>query len=510
MVSLSFRFPGHRYHATRWDRHVNEAEVAWPPDPWRLCRALIATWHRKPVPGSSPDELEALLARLAASSARYRLPRTASGHTRHYMPYLEGTKEGRTLVFDAFLHVERGGELVVGWPDARLEPELGRLLEALVGRITYLGRAESWVEATVRQEPPEEWNCVPSDEAGEGGGGEPRISFAAAVPRTPEDYASFREGARQAAASAPARRRREMDATLPARWLDALSVETAELQKAAWNQPPAARLIEYVRSDAGTAGRAVATQRRTSRSITTTARYAIYGKPLPRVEDSVKAGEWLRSAVTSRAKKVLGGEDRIPAILCGHGLAEGNRHGHAFYLPEDTDGDGHVDHFVIHAPDGFDADARRVLPAVRRLYGRDRDLQVVLEHIGAAEELPASRLVSRVGAGTWISETPYLHPWFVKKDFSVEDQIRRECELRGYPAIISLERQREVRVGGRERRPIHFRRFLSKAGLQQPDRSGSFWKITFEQDLHGPLALGFGCHFGLGLFVPLASGGPPG
>jgi len=43
----------------------------------------------------------------------------------------------------------------------------------------------------------------------------------------------------------------------------------------------------------------------------------------------------------------------------------------------------------------------------------------------------------------------------------------------------------------------------SNGQLHQPDRLGSFWRLTFPEPVAGPLALGFGCHFGLGLFKPL-------
>jgi CRISPR-associated protein Csb2 len=57
-----------------------------------------------------------------------------------------------------------------------------------------------------------------------------------------------------------------------------------------------------------------------------------------------------------------------------------------------------------------------------------------------------------------------------------------------------------ISVGGRLRRPVHYRRFRSKRGLVQPDTRGSFWTLTFDEPISGPVALGFGCHFGLGLF----------
>jgi len=36
--------------------------------------------------------------------------------------------------------------------------------------------------------------------------------------------------------------------------------------------------------------------------------------------------------------------------------------------------------------------------------------------------------------------------------------------------------------------------------MTQPDRLGSFWRLTFPEPVQGPLALGFACHFGLGLY----------
>ena len=54
MFALAFRFPADRYHATPWGRNVNEADVAWPPEPWRLLRALIAAWWRKATGRAGP------------------------------------------------------------------------------------------------------------------------------------------------------------------------------------------------------------------------------------------------------------------------------------------------------------------------------------------------------------------------------------------------------------------------------------------------------------------------
>jgi CRISPR-associated protein Csb2 len=50
---------------------------------------------------------------------------------------------------------------------------------------------------------------------------------------------------------------------------------------------------------------------------------------------------------------------------------------------------------------------------------------------------------------------------------------------------------------------VHFRRFRNRHGLTQPDRLGSFWRLVFPEPVTGPLALGFACHYGLGLFKPI-------
>ena len=46
-TTLAFRFPLGRYHANPWDRAVNEGASEWPPSPWRILRALVATWHTR-------------------------------------------------------------------------------------------------------------------------------------------------------------------------------------------------------------------------------------------------------------------------------------------------------------------------------------------------------------------------------------------------------------------------------------------------------------------------------
>ena len=85
-------------------------------------------------------------------------------------------------------------------------------------------------------------------------------------------------------------------------------------------------------------------------------------------------------------------------------------------------------------------------------------------------------------------------------NFSAEDQLHREYRERALTEVANFERFPAITINGRELRPIHFHRFRAKRGLVQPDTRGSFWRIEFAEPVQGPLALGFACHFGLGLF----------
>ena len=87
-TKLALRFPAGRYHATPWGQQVNEGAIEWPPSPWRLLRALLATWHHKAKHEVSEETINLLMERLAETLPEYQLPSatTTTGHTRHYMP----------------------------------------------------------------------------------------------------------------------------------------------------------------------------------------------------------------------------------------------------------------------------------------------------------------------------------------------------------------------------------------------------------------------------------------
>jgi CRISPR-associated protein Csb2 len=336
---------------------------------------------------------------------------------------------------------------------------------------------------------------------------------------------------------------RRVLAGLPERLCDAIAIDTGEWQAAGWSTPPALRRIVYDRPEIGP----LPPTRRVARSARDpleapgrpeVARFLLAGRPRPRVEDTLRVGEVLRLALMSRCP---GGV--VPPELSGRdadGPLRGDpRHAHAFYLPEDADGDGGIDHLVVYSRIGFSDAARQALDRLTLLYvenGRSKppsdggdgeaeadrgrkEWRVALDQLGRLEDVPGSRLLDP--ARVWESATPYLktrHDDVRTFDFEArvesyakaflhEWRLRRPGETE--PRIEPIRQQGQDRfgVGQRERSPLHFARTRPRGlGGPQPDAMGASLRLTFEGEVSGPLAFGKHAHLGMGLFTHKFSG----
>ena len=548
MFALAFRFPAGRYHATPWGRNVNEADVAWPPEPWRLLRAIIAAWWRKGDRERwSKDDLAALIDALAETPPVYHLPEGAiHAHTRHYMPQgkLNQGREKTALVFDGFIHLPRGAEIVAAWPALTLNGALFGLAADLAGSIGYLGRAESWTECRAVDDWNGEANCRLA--GAESAGAPVRVL----APRSPAAYAAERQrliadAGREAAGPAPRPRRRAKTRgdpataafrseatgadTLPERLVDALALDTADYQDRGWSRPPAAHEVVYMcAADArpGVISRGFAGRRRTTESEDrpTIARFLIAGRPLPRIEDAVRIGELMRRAALAQFgwKKDEATGRSIPCApwrisgrdADGRPLAD-PAHPHAFWLPEDADSDGWIDHISVYIESGIDDDVRARLDRITRLWlaprqrpGGDepepatsKEWRLALEGFGRPADFAGSARI--FGEATrWRSATPFLAAGHLKAS-GYPGEVRRLLKRRGLDADgVEVEELKSIGVGGTERHALHFHRFRSRGGEKQPDTAGALLRIAFPKPFTGPLAIGFGSHFGLGLFMP--------
>lgn len=529
MPTLLLRFPGGRYHATPWGHHVNEGLIEWPPSPWRLLRALLATGYAKhhwPAQGPPPTARR-LIEKLAAVAPHYRLPQAVGTHSRHYMP-LARFKNGReetTLVVDTWARVG-DGEIAVRW-DVALDDVEQEVLSQLASSLDYLGRSESWVEATVvPADASGHFDVRPGEAADRPGPGWEQVALLA--PVAADEYAAWRSRAVAASdAELPvvdakgkpmtvAARRRAL-ATVqqahPEDLLACLQVDTAWLQRLGWTQPPGSRRELYWRRtdslEAAAPRPRFIAPRSAPVSCMLLALASSSGRPntLPRVERTLAQGELLHRALVDNSSRqgshsvVISGcdEQRRPLTLA-------HRHAHLLHL--DLDGDGHLDHVLIWAPMGLDAAAQAAVRATRRAYtkGGTEPLRLAVAGAGEVDDLQASAsqvpdLHRVIGpCRSWVSATPFVPPRHLKKrgPHALENQVRAELVARGLPAPTSVG-VLDARSDERARDLRHFVR-RRRAGPAPVIDAAFALCLEFEEPVSGPLCLGYASHFGLGLF----------
>ncbi|HEY3963280.1 MAG TPA: type I-U CRISPR-associated protein Csb2 [Planctomycetaceae bacterium] len=561
MIGIALKFPAGRFHATPWGHHVNEGNPEWPPSPWRLLRALVATWKRK-LDGQSvieTDDMKALLERLITPPS-FVLPPATTSHSRHYMPWEKSWKpdepeKAKTKVFDAFVAVDRSADLVAIWPDVSLDIAQRQLLDTLLTNLGFLGRSESWCEARLLSDaeatacPP---NCTPLNGRPSHRDQQPiRVLCADATSAFDNQYTpkqSVKGSKGNPTASIPIY---EPD------WH--LCLETLELHKVGWSDPPGSRWVTYLRRTDCFQIESVRTKLRPTPRITV-ARYVLDGVVLPLVTETLPLAEKVRGTLMGIFKRLklrekFGREiperpDFVPRSRVFSGKDSQSQplqgHQHTYYLPTDEDGDGRLDHLTLIAEMEFGSDDPleiKALDQFRKLPFGDREpLNMLLVGLGRAADFRAALVES---SAVWRSATPFVvtrHPKkrgkrrdpiellghenqasFVAQVLNEELMRLRERRLReglSFPESWRLEPMRDengvfrissgdcIGVSKHEGlRPIQFKRFRRKRdddGGRCP--AGAFRVSFFDADgklmsVAGPISLGHSAHFGLGLFV---------
>lgn len=458
MVGLAIRFDLGRYHATPWGSHVNDAAVEWPPSPWRILRALYAVSRTNVSVAPYRAAIDEALTRLIeAGPPSYQLPASSAHHTRHYMPHREHPSQSTDKVLDGFLALDPEGELQVWW-DVLLRVEELAALRSAAEALGYLGRSESVCSVRVLED---RGQCV-------------RDARPLAEASTAED---------------------ELVSLLcpsdddP---LSALTISVTELRRRRLLAPPGAKWVDFAIRLPTAAPAPTAPAERP-----TLARFRVRGGSRPSMRDAVAVGHLVRAALQARYGR--GNGDAASAVFSGRAgeARRTDQHLHAHYLAT-PDADGRrVEHVVVWAPEGFGAGEVAALAALTELRLRDAEpLRLALTAIGRTD---AMRLPALLGpARVWRSLTPFgltRHPKTRggREIDGPSDQIRRELALRGFPEPDSIEQLHGAWLEYRRTRP-------GRSRLEAPRAVGV--RITFAEEVSGPLALGALSHFGLGLYVP--------
>ncbi|MBT9583718.1 type I-U CRISPR-associated protein Cas5/Cas6 [bacterium] len=519
---LQFRFPGGRYHATPWGHHVNEGLVEWPPSPWRILRALLATGFCKARWDASHPPVEArnLVEALASQLPSYWLPPVALGHSRHYVD-AAGKKP---LILDAWARVaEPEGMIEISW-DIDLPLEQRQMLGQLVEWIGYLGRAESWVEGCLIEATTRPPNCFPGRDDGT-----PDRGFEAVRVLCPQDVEAYRSWRQRAVApieatlTLPADKKastkllKEREKSLspyPADLIAALCTDTGWLQMHGWSAPPGSRQVLYWRrTDALAIGPPV----HIHKAKGTTVKMALLAlatssrnrSALPTLQRTYPQGRLLHKALAATLQRASSPQAALVLLGRDRDRFADQHHQHAHLLHLDLDEDGRLDHALVWAPAGLDPDAQQVLRMVRKTWtkGGAGELQVALAGLGDAETLRGAgdqlgRAISAAigpsgGAREWISATPFVAPRFTKKrgKDSLEAQIGESLARRNLPPaqIEILDLHCNLRLSFR-----HF--ILHDSTHAPPVPMGHAVRLTFHEPVRGPICLGYGSHCGLGRF----------
>lgn len=466
-VTLSLRFPLGRYHATPWDRTVNEGATEWPPSPWRLLRALVSTWHvRWPeLPGEVVDRI--LLALSAPPS--FRTPATRPGHSRHYLPDLghrSGERGSTNLTLDPFLLVPPEEPLIVQWADATLDTEDRETLRKLAELIPYVGRSESVCTVELLADDIEidaSW-WRPRD-----GGVDARL------------LAPMLGVTRQQLEASPTQLRRQRRLVPPgSRWLS----YAAPAQVDTRSQPVRGRPVEALRWALDTRAPFMA-------------RYGVLAT------DRLRAG-----ALRELERKGL----FAPASITGKDAArqrsvDDHRHAHWFWLPSSDVSSATVEEVALWVPGGAPADVMSAVLGCRTLSGPTdyspegfRSGSLFLVAAGAASDV-LPELVSP-SATSWQAVTPYL-PVRHRKRESLADflrtDIQRELDYRGLPVLVEFDATEGGDMWARDHRRYRFQEVMAQrtAGLRL--------SLRLAEGCSGPLALGKLSHFGFGVFRPTPS-----
>jgi CRISPR-associated protein Csb2 len=246
--------------------------------------------------------------------------------------------------------------------------------------------------------------------------------------------------------------------------------------------------------------------------------YRLGGPVTMEIETTLKLTDALRAAVMRRAQDTAG---VVPELLSGHDeQGHASRKTHAAYIAlpfvseTKVHADGHVLGLAVVLPRGLPAQQRRQL--MRPLLGLDH-LNVTgvgrleLQRLTPDMPVPQRNLQEKAWAEParrWASVTPVLLDRFPKRNGRCLGKVlARSCEHVGLPHPVEVRADRHSPLFGVEP-SSHFVTKRPTPGWPEA-RLYTHVTLTFPEPVQGPILLGAGRYFGLGLLRPLRGEGQP-
>ncbi len=194
----------------------------------------------------------------------------------------------------------------------------------------------------------------------------------------------------------------------------------------------------------------------------------------------------------------------------GHPLQKGHKHTYIFCRADKT---ARIDRVILYVLQGLNKRARQVFYRLKKIWG-SRDLYFTLLGIGDLEDFQNEAFFAKAKA--WISYTPFvptrhsryncngkprLDPEGLHQG-SPEHDLCRLLQLQDKPKPVKIERVENSVKGNKSVCWQKFQIKRKKGGGRRTGKRGYGFRIEFDREVQGPVAVGYGAHFGLGVFVP--------
>jgi CRISPR-associated protein Csb2 len=494
-----------RYHAHVWgDSQFAMSGPEWPPSPWRLLRATASAWFEtRPAPSTTieRDELIEKLGRCPAPEMW--LPVTAFREVHYYQPL-----EHKRALHHDFFAVPAGGRFYFAF-DVLLSERQRSLFDALLGRLQYLGRAESRSRLRLSEDvdsPPQGFfRVVPRDRAVAGGWSPCRVlcpsidrAFRASDLWTSRAIATGKKTKKlEGAVDSPG---------TPVHLVDALLSDRKPL-------PDGALWVDYARPERSIVHEVPPTH---ARRVWTSGGAEVASVvfrlcrriPIPLIDTVAVARAYRDAAVCSFRTGAAGVHS---GMLTGreHDGSVDRAHRHLYYLPQPVNGSLEISRLVVRVPSGMslsqeELDALMIVERIRIRRNDRYPITVIPEHIDGGQTGASRR---------WRSLTPFLPPLshrLGRTDTLPEAQIAafitESCGLT--PLSVTAV---PGPGGAGTRTPVRAHEYgIATHGSQSSrtwrltNRLGYWYTVEFTTPVVVGTALGADAHFGLGQFTTVS------
>jgi CRISPR-associated protein Csb2 len=486
MLTIGIEFITGRYHANPWGRNVNESEIEWPPSPYRIIRALYDVCKRK-MPELDEPVISGMIERLSSELPVFELP---DAKTFTYGVYLsENSKDSskKQLVFDSFVSVSPKCLVKVRWESLAMDETDKEYLREILKRVGYLGRSESLVRMTLLDQTTFSENSYPADRNSIGH--EDMETVTVAVPVSKKDYES--------------RGRTDWINAL----MDNITINDGKRHSSrasrgrGFTNPPALKFSKYKRrKDCFNPDRKI--NQADFRSDINAILFALDSTVLPMLEDTVLISDRIHRKLVGIYSKKYGassiserftGKDKDGNPLKGHR--------HIYIIPLDIDNDQRLDHILIKMKESFTLEELGVLSHLNSLWqaGGKPDIKILPVEMGNTGQLSGFQ-----NSRLFRSETPFIPPRHYRRGRGdhtewLAGELKREATNHGLPEPVNVKVMDMLKKRGRSIRWLDFKRSRKYV----PESSGYGFEIEFSEPVKGVFTLGYGSHYGLGLFVPM-------